>query len=198
MELTKLRLEFDSILGYKNRGFNDALWGWVKRNASKIIKASGIFISEKDRFAFGQLIGGDEAYVSEDEQKAVTINDYGEYYRIRIYNKINNHWVRIDENLNQTGEYKMEREPVSEPKDKPEINFYVYVTEFCKEDSPYPNNEREAIHEIGLSNDLPLELIFGAVEQEIKSTYDNELKVNPVIVGFKITKVLLALDKYLG
>lgn len=76
--------------------------------------------------------------------------------------------------------------------------FYVYVTEFCKEGSPYPNDEREAIHEIKLSNSLPAESIFNAVEQQIKSTYDEEIKTNPVIVGFKLNKILLALDKYLG
>lgn len=36
MKLTKLRLEFDEIIGYNNREFNDILWTWVKRNANNI------------------------------------------------------------------------------------------------------------------------------------------------------------------
>lgn len=36
MKLTKFRLQFDEIIGYNNREFNDILWAWVKRNASNI------------------------------------------------------------------------------------------------------------------------------------------------------------------
>ena len=38
MELTKLRIEFDRILGYTNADLNNRLWSWVKKHSAKIAK----------------------------------------------------------------------------------------------------------------------------------------------------------------
>lgn len=36
MELTKLRIAFDKILGYDNTNLNNLLWNWIKEHASQI------------------------------------------------------------------------------------------------------------------------------------------------------------------
>ena len=38
MELTKLRIDFDRILGYTNADLNNRLWSWVKKHSAKIAK----------------------------------------------------------------------------------------------------------------------------------------------------------------
>jgi len=36
MELTKLRLAFDKILGYSNTDLNNRLWNWIKEHSAEI------------------------------------------------------------------------------------------------------------------------------------------------------------------
>lgn len=151
-----------------------------------------LFLRESDEFKKDKLIGGADVYYTKDKKKAVIINFYGNHYRIRYSNKINRHWVRIDEHIiNKIGDSTM-----NEATGMPQVNFYVYVTESCKDDAPYPNHERETIHEIGINEILPAMNIYKSLESSIKEVYDDELKTNPVITGYKITKILLALDKY--
>lgn len=87
------------------------------------------------------------------------------------------------------GENKM---TTSEPDTPKTQNLYVYVTELLKEDAPYPDNKREAIHEIPISYGLPIELIYGFVMGELERVYTFEK--SPEITGFEVTKIIFALD----
>ena len=51
--LTKLRLQFDEIIGYNNREFNDILWAWVKRNSTEISNQVQAVVLQKIAFDSG-------------------------------------------------------------------------------------------------------------------------------------------------
>lgn len=168
--------------------------GRVGAEVIKNLAEVDLFLRESDEFYKDKLIGGADVYYTKDKKKAIIINFYGDHYRIRYSNKINRHWVRIDEHtINNIGDSKM-----NEATGMPQVNFYVYVKKSCigQEDSPYPNQEREVIHEIGVNEILPAMSVYKSIEGSIKEIYDDELKTNPVLTGYKITKILLALDKF--
>lgn len=85
------------------------------------------------------------------------------------------------------------------PEDQNEpTKFYVYVTEFCDDGLPLPTNERERILEIMVSEKVKANQLFGNIESQVKAIYEKVLENNKTIEGFKIVKILLAIDKYLA
>lgn len=87
MELTKLRLEFDEIIGYNNREFNDILWAWVKRNAnniSNLVEAPVILQKGENiniKIYRDDNIEGFAAYCAQDknETKTILMNVYATF-----------------------------------------------------------------------------------------------------------------------
>lgn len=57
-----------------------------------------MLIAEEDEFKHGILIDGDSAYYTAD--KAITINNYGDHYRIRLYVKTEDGvWQNVNQRL---------------------------------------------------------------------------------------------------
>lgn len=82
LELTKLRLEFDQIVGYENREFNDIFWNWVKDNSAKICELSMRMEKlDKERKVYllwnrGMLVGAyDSREKAEENERIMNIDN---------------------------------------------------------------------------------------------------------------------------
>lgn len=177
MELTKLRLQFDEIIGYNNREFNDILWAWVKRNADKITDAvdsakvgnQTTETQEQNKSLEQQLL--DEYYSNYETTKP----DESEIQNLKsliafVLNKI--YHVQVDNDAEQTKQ-----------------GFYVKVKIQSKEDLKCIFITDHLVH---LDNYLPINVIEHAITDEIQRRIKERENGKYEILA--IEKIILALD----
>ena len=100
MELTKLRLQFDKILGYDNTELNNHLWSWVKEHAAEISNPLEPLVREKfaiDDYVFVSKYSDEDPndpwYVSQLAE--IGEDKKGKFYRVAETNRYWRHCRKI-------------------------------------------------------------------------------------------------------